>query len=259
MRKNQIKERIAAGIPSYGAGLLWPSPEIVDLMGGLGFDWLWLDLEHGPFDMNSLSHTVRAAEAAGVDTILRLPKIRDPEATLPYLETGAMGVIVAHTQTAADVEFAVKAVKYPPVGERSAGVMRGASWGAKSDFYRHSNDQTMIMALVEDREGIDNIDEILAVNGLDAVVIGFGDLSLTMGHPKNHPEVLKVGVPAQEKVIASGKALQVTVQNGREAAEWIEKGALMVRCTMHTILTTAAKSWLAAAHENSKSSPVAAD
>src|SRR5690606_35645116 len=114
----------------------------------------------------------------------------------------------------------------------------------------------LIMALVEDREGIDNLDEILSVDGLDAVVIGFGDLSLTMGYPMNHPEVLKVGIPAQEKVLASGKALQVTVQDGQQAAEWIERGALMVRFTAHTLLANAARSWLDSAKKHSKSAAV---
>ena len=247
MRTNRIKQRIASGTPSFGIGLLWPSPEIVDLVGALGFEWLWLDLEHGPFDLMSLSHTIRAAEAAGMDTIIRLPQSRDPEAMLPYLETGAMGVIMAHTQSAEDVEFAVSAVKYPPVGQRSAGTMRGAGWGADSGFYEHFNRESMIMALVEDEVGVGNLDSILAVDGLDAVVIGYGDLSLTMGHPgnKGHPDVQRVGLAAQERVLASGKALQVTAQDGKEAAEWIERGALMVRCTAVTILTAGLRPWLA--------------
>ena len=249
MRTNRIKQRIAAKTPSYGIGLLWPSPEIVDLVGALGFEWLWLDIEHGPFDLATLSHTVRAAEAGGMDTIIRLPRSRDPEAILPYLETGAMGVIMAHTQSAEDVEFAVSAIKYPPVGERSAGTMRGAGWGAESGFYEHSNRETMVMALVEDEIGIANLDSILAVDGLDAVVIGYGDLSLTMGHPgnKGHPHVQEVGLAAQEKVLASDKALQVTAQDGDEAAQWIARGALMVRCTAVTILTAGLRPWLAKA------------
>jgi 2-keto-3-deoxy-L-rhamnonate aldolase RhmA len=246
MRRNRIKQRIAQQTPSFGIGLLWPSPEIVELAGALGFEWLWLDLEHGPFDLATLSHTVRAAEAVDMDTIIRLPRSRDPEAMLPYLETGAMGVIMAHTQSAEDIAFAVNAVKYPPQGERSAGTMRGAGWGAANGFYEHSNRETMIMALVEDEIGIANLDAILAVDGLDAVVIGYGDLSLTMGHPgnKGHPEVQRVGRAAQAKVLASGKALQVTAQDGEEAAEWIARGALMVRCTAVTILTAGLRPWL---------------
>lgn len=244
MRKNCVKERIAKGEPSFGVGLLWPSPEIAELMGGLGFDWLWLDLEHGPFDLSSLYNTVRAADAAGLETILRLPKKANPEDILPYLEVGARGVILAHTETADDVRQAARAATFPPRGERSAGTMRGAAWGSVDDFFRKFNDEFLLMALVEDQKGIANLDDILGVDELDAVVIGFGDLSLTMGHRRSDPEVLAIGTLAQEKVLASGKVLQVTAQSGEEARQWIERGALMVRCTMHTVLSMAASRWL---------------
>lgn len=244
IEKNRVKERIAQGEPSFGVGLLWPSPELAELMGALGFDWLWLDIEHGPFDLNALYHTVRAADSVGLQTILRLPKTQNPEDILPYLEVGATGMILAHTQSGEDVRQAVRAATYPPTGERSAGAMRGAGWGTVQDFYKKYNDQFLMMALVEDEVGLENLDDILAVDELDAVVIGFGDLSLTMGHPRGHPEVLKVGTPAQQKVLESRKALQVTAQDGREARMWIERGALMVRCTMHTVLSKAAATWL---------------
>ena len=257
MKTNATKRRLKEGTASYGVGMLWPSPEIAELMGGLGFDWLWLDLEHGPFDHQALYHTVRAADAVGLDTILRLPKPESPGDVLPFLEVSPMGVIVPHTQSAKDVDRAVQALKYPPVGTRSAGAMRGAGWGTETGFAAHANRETMVMALVEDEIGIENLDEILAVDELDAVVIGYGDLSLTMGRAKTDPEVRKVGRAAQEKVIASGKALQVTAQNGDEAREWIDKGALMVRCTMHTILQSAARRWLESAKNEASESRAA--
>ncbi len=103
MRKNTVKDKLRNKQPSYGIGLLWPSPELVELSGYLGFDWLWLDVEHGAFDLQELSHVARAAEAAGIVPIARVPKTRDPEQLLGIMETGMMGIITSHVQTKEDV------------------------------------------------------------------------------------------------------------------------------------------------------------
>lgn len=252
MQTNRLKDRLKAGQASLGVGMLWPSPELVEFCGFLGFDWLWLDVEHGPFDLSVLTHVVRAGEVSGMDTIARIGHTRDPENVLKYLETGITGVIFPHVRSKEDVEFIVDAVKYPPTGIRSSGQFRPARWGAggaNPDFYPSENDRTVVMALIEEEEGIENLDDILSVEGLDAVVIGFGDLSLTMGHPANkgHPDVKRVGEAAQERVLASGKALQVTVQDGAEANAWIARGALMARCSLQQMLAPTLRSWLGAA------------
>lgn len=250
MRTNRVKANLRAGKPSFGIGTLWPSPELVEFCGYHGFDWLWIDLEHGAFDLGSLSNVVRAAEVSGMVPIARLPQTEDPELVLKYLETGLMGIITSHTRTRADVEFALQAIKYPPLGSRSAGVMRPANLGVtgtSGEYYAASNQETMVMALVEDEEGLENIDEILSVDGLDAVVIGWGDLSLTQGHPGNraHPQVAEIGNRAKAKILASKTvALQVTAQTGADARQAIEEGALMVRCSIPSILSPVCESWL---------------
>lgn len=106
------------------------------------------------------------------------------------------------------------------------------------------------MVLVEEEDGLANLDDILAVPGLDAVSIGFGDLSLQMGHPGDHlhPEVLRLLEPAWAKVLASGKALQVDEgEGGRCAREWVEAGALLPRCEAPLFLAAGCKAWLQAA------------
>jgi len=253
MRTNLVKANIRAGRPSFGIGTLWPSPELAEYCGHLGFDWYWMDLEHGAFDLPSLANTVRAAEVSGMVPIGRLPKSRDLEFVLRHLETGLMGVIVSHTRSKEDVEFIVRAVKYPPIGERSAGAMRPANWGhtqSSADYYAASNEETLVGVMVEEMEGINHLDEILSVKGLDMVVIGFGDLSMTMGHPgeRDHPEVREIRKRAHAKILSSGKALQVTAQNGEAARQAVkEEGALVVRCTGPYLLATACKAWLKAA------------
>jgi 4-hydroxy-2-oxoheptanedioate aldolase len=249
MRTNRVKENLRAGKPSFGVGTLWSSPEVVEFCGYHGFDWLWIDLEHGAIDLHDLAHMVRAADASGMVAIGRLPQTRDPEVVLRYMETGLGGIITSHTHCKEDIEFAVRAIKYPPVGIRSAGVMRPANWGVgwpSAEYYAWANENTIVMALVEDQEGIENLDEILSVDGLDAVVIGYGDLSLTTGHPGNryHPEVADLGKLGTQKVLASGVALQVTVQDGEGARKAVEDGALMIRCSIPSVLGAAVETWL---------------
>lgn len=251
MRKNMVKERLKRGEPSFGVGMLWPSPELVEMCGHLGFQWLWLDVEHGPFDLQLLSNVVRAAELSGMETIARVASTNNPADILKVLETGVTGIIYPHVTGKKDLEFVIDAVKYPPDGIRSAGYFRPTGWGplAGSDYYNRSNQETMVIALIEEIEGIQNIDEILAVEELDAVVIGFGDLALTQGHPgnKNHPDVYNPGTAAQKKVLSSNKALQVTVQDGKEAGEWVKKGALMLRCSLQQVLAQTLDQWLSLA------------
>lgn len=262
MFADPIRKKIRAGQPAFGIGLLWPSPEMTELFGALGYDWLWLDLEHGAFDVQALSHTVRAADASGVVAIGRLPKTRDEAQVLRLVETGLGGVITPHVHSAEDIEWVANAIKYPPVGKRSAGLMRGAGWGAampSAEYYERVNEQIMILALVEDMEGIDNLDNILACEHLDGVVIGFGDLSLTLGYArKDHPDVRAVGDRAWRKVLDSGKILQVTAQTPGEAAAAVELGAHMVRCTAHQVLATATRAWIQGARAASPAKSVSA-
>jgi 4-hydroxy-2-oxoheptanedioate aldolase len=221
MRKNLVKDKIRNGKPAVGIGLLWDSPDLVEFCGYLGFNWIWLDGEHGRFNSYNLWDTIRASEVGGIIPIIRAPT-NDPKLFLNYFEAGMMGVIVPHVNTREDMATAVKAVKYPPLGERSSGAMRPARYALsdhRKDYFQRANEETMVIALIEEPEGIDNLDEILKVDGLDAVVIGYGDLSMNLGYPgeKEHPEVQKLGRRAREKIVNSDKWLQETVQDPVEA------------------------------------------
>jgi len=225
---------------------------MVEFFGYLGFDWFFLDLEHYPIDLETLADVVRASEVAGIVPIAKVPSQADPELILRYLETGLLGVMVAFTRCREDVERVVRAVKYPPFGTRSAGAHRPARWGiglSAADYYEASNRETMVLALIEDKVGVDNLGEILTVEGLDGIDIGPGDLALTLGHPGeyDHPEVAELRDRAHEQVLASDKALVITVSDGTAAHHWAQKGALLVRCRAQILLASACQNWLQAA------------
>jgi 4-hydroxy-2-oxoheptanedioate aldolase len=251
MRKNFVKEKIQAGQPSFGIGFLsWPSLELVEFAGYLGFEWLWICVEHSTFDLQTIANMARASEISGIIPFARIHKTSDPEQILGYMEAGMMGIVTPHVICKEDVELVVRAVKFHPAGTRSAGLMRPAKWGigtTSAEYYEASNRETMVIALVEEKEGIDNLDEILRVEGLDAVCLGPGDLSLSMGYPgqKTHPEVLEVLQRGWSRVMAAGKPLMVDDgEGGKSAAQWRKEGALLIRCVGQQLLATGCKAWL---------------
>ncbi|RPI54679.1 MAG: 2-dehydro-3-deoxyglucarate aldolase [Chloroflexi bacterium] len=251
MRKNHAKAKIQARQPAFGVGFEnWSSPDLVEFCGYLGFDWLWIDVEHGAFDLDDMAHMARAADLSGIVPVARIPHTDDCEKILGYMEAGMMGICMAHTRSREEAEFAVRAVKFPPLGVRSAGRARPARWGiggTAAEYYEAANRESLVMVLVEEEDGLGNLEDILTVPGLDAVSIGFGDLSLQLGHPGDHlhPEVMRFLEPAWAKVLASGKALQVDEgEGGKCAREWVEAGALLPRCEAPQFLAAGCKAWL---------------
>src|SRR5690606_13017282 len=117
-----------------------------------------------------------------------------PADLLGYMETGIQGIVMPHVHSRADVELLVEGTKYYPVGKRGAGAMRPGNFGVgmnAADYYRRANEESLLVALVEDVEGIENIDEIVSVPELDVLLVGPGDLALAMGvaGQKGNPEV----------------------------------------------------------------------
>ena len=166
------------------------------MCGYLGFDFIIIDMEHLLFDPERFEGIVRAADMTGMTPIFR-PSKNDPDLLLPYLDAGAQGVFVPHVATAEDARRVVDAVKYPPDGSRGAGSERAAQYGittTPAEHVRASNAETLVTVSIEDLVGIQNVDEIAAVNGLDVVCMGPGDLALALGHPGDydHPAVQEV-------------------------------------------------------------------
>ena len=194
MKKNRIKEKLRTGEPVFGVSVMIPSPQIVEMIGAAGFDWVLLDCEHGTLTLESVELMAMAAEAAGITAIAR-PATRSPGHILQVLDRGVMGVQVPHVNTAAEAREVIAAVKFHPLGKRglAAGTRAAAydSHGGLADYVKAANDATLIAIQLEDRPAIDNIDELLKVENIDVFFIGPSDLSQAMGHPGNPkaPEV----------------------------------------------------------------------
>lgn len=233
MRHNTVKEKIARGEPSFGIWPIFPTADRIEFYGHLGYEFVVIDAEHLPISPDMCLDLVRASEVVGVIPIVRPPGHLS-STILPYLETGAMGVYVPHVQTADDARAIIQAVKYGPMGNRSAGSSnRPASYGLDQpprEYYTAANEETMVILLVEDVVGVSNLDEIVQVPGVDVVCIGPGDLSISMGHldERADPEVMRAVRDAEARIAAAGKPFDCEPTNADEARAAIDRGALLV-------------------------------
>jgi len=186
MKPNAMKAGFARGEPAYGLNLMFPSVQIVEIIGRLGFDWVFIDLEHGSITIEQLDPLVMAADAAGITSIVR-PGSNDPVAIGQVLDRGAGGIQVPHVDTADDARHAVAAARFHPLGERGlAGGTRASGYGVgfkPKDFIETSNREVLVCVQLEHRNALDHIDDILEVEGVDVFFVGPMDLSLSFGKP----------------------------------------------------------------------------
>lgn len=215
-KENTLKRDLAAGKVCAGFAVMSRSPMIVEMFGYSGYDFLFIDTEHVPIGSDLvLENLIRAAEASNITPIVRVKENRE-QYIRNALEAGAMGVVVPHIATAEDAERAVSYARFPLRGIRGADpTVRSAryrcgdfSW---DEFIQHSNREAMVIPLLEDKEFVDNLDEILDVEGLDAVSFGPTDYALSLGLNLLYDFDNEKIVSAFEKVIEGAKKRNLPV------------------------------------------------
>ena len=209
LRPNRAKEKLAKGeIVTCLAGV--DTPHLVDFVGQIGVDSVWLEAEHGPVDFEAIGDLSRAADLWGMTPLVRVGSI-DYNTIYRTLDMGAMGITVPHVDTAQDARDIVNAAKYAPIGTRGMYGPR-QSFGV-TDYVKKANDQTMVVVLVEDIKSVNNLDEILDVEHVDVFHVAPSDLAQSMGHIGNdeHPDVQRAIDESIAKIIAAGKTAGTTV------------------------------------------------
>jgi 2-keto-3-deoxy-L-rhamnonate aldolase RhmA len=207
MVENRFRKAISRGGCSIGINPGFVSPELVEFFGLVKFDWIFIDGEHMGVGPETCRDLVRAAHGVGVGALVRVPSA-EPSVMLGYLETGAFSLLVPHINTAAEAKAAVRAGRYPPHGTRGAGSgSRSANFGltqTPAEYFATASRETLIIPQVEDMEAVERLEEILGVPELEALFVGPGDLSASMGFAgqAQHPEVQAV----VDRVIARAKA-----------------------------------------------------
>jgi len=184
LRPNALKRKLQAGEPAFGLFCSIPHPTMVEMIGGAEFDFVIIDTEHVLINPETLEHMIRAAETVGITALVRVPDFA-PNTILKVLDAGAQGVVVPHVKTREDVENIVKASRYYPQGERSLNGGRPALFGKRDlvSYLQYANDEILIVPMIEDREAVENIEEILSVPGIDMILEGAADLSQSYGVP----------------------------------------------------------------------------
>lgn len=247
MTPNRMKAKFAAGEPAFGLSIMFASPQLAEMAGGLGFDWVLIDCEHGTINLESMEMMVMAAEAAGVTAIVR-PRANTALEILQVMDRGAHGVQVPHVNTAEDARAAVAAVKFHPEGQRSLAVGTRASGyghrGSVAEFIAGANRQSLVCVQIEDEAALANIDAILKVDGIDVFFIGPSDLSQSMGHPGN-PKAPKVAQAIEEtlaKIVTAGKTPGMPA--GADAVQGVlGKGVRYIYTHVPVLMNTGVKAY----------------
>ena len=225
--KNRLQEFLAAGDTGIGALVQLPSASVVEVLAQAGFDWLVIDTEHGPIDVERLQAMIRATSETATTPFVRIASKLDWLAKRA-LDVGALGVMIPGVNSADEARAAVRAVRYPPEGSRGYGPTFAAlRWGLSgADYVRQANDTVMAILQIEHIDAVARIDDILIVRGIDLVLIGPNDLSGSMGllGQVSHPEVQA----AIDLVLKAAKKAQVPAGifgvSGDEINRYIAQG-----------------------------------
>jgi 4-hydroxy-2-oxoheptanedioate aldolase len=245
VRHNLLKAKLAAGKPVNVVAPGYSSPGLVELLGRMGFDAIFIDCEHGPTGWEDVENMVRAAELTDVTPIVRVQS-NDPSTITRALDRGAGGVQVPHVNTRAQAEAAVRAAKFAPIGHRGYAGGR-SSFGVKGNFTSHANAETMVIAMLEEVEALQNLDEILTVEHIDAFFIAPGDLAQSMGYPgqMDHPEVQGAIQDAVRRTRAASRAPGVLTTSGATARRYMDLGALFLYVSLASLLQPGVRDFLA--------------
>lgn len=221
MRENKVKAKLNSGEVSVVlSGHM--TPDIVDWLGPLGFDGVWIEGEHGPVDFKDIPDLTRAADLWGMTSVVRV-NLNTPGVIYRTLDVGAQGIVVPHVNTKEEAEAVVSAGKFAPIGERG---MYGSrqSYGVEN-YFAEANDQSLLIVLIEDIVAVNNLDEILTVDNIDVFFVAPSDLAQSMGYigQLSHPEVTGVIDGALKKIADSGRNPGALATDGN-VESYIEKG-----------------------------------
>lgn len=202
MRVNEVKARLRAGQVQVGAWLTLGSLTAARLLARAGFDWLTLDLEHGPWDWQAAAETMGAIADAGCVPLLRVPSNRHDHLKRA-LDLGAMGVVVPMVNSRAEAEAAINACKYPPHGSRSVGGSVAALNFAASagDYLARANEELLLVLQCEHIESVGRLDDICSVAGLDAIFVGPNDLAASLRAADGTPATAKMQQETQTRIL----------------------------------------------------------
>jgi len=241
---NTFKQRLLAGERQIGLWLGLAHPYAAELAANAGFDWLLIDGEHAPNDVGSVLAQLQALAPYCGQPIVR-PPAGDTVLIKRLLDIGAQTLLIPMVENAAQAQQLVRAMRYPPAGVRGVGnsITRAARWDCVEDYLDSADAQMCLLAQIESPQGLDNLDDICAVDGVDGVFIGPVDLSAALGHRGNpgHPEVQAAIERAIDTIARHGKACGIWCGDEARAQHFLDLGVrfIAVGADTHVLLDAA--------------------
>ncbi|MCF8565569.1 siderophore biosynthesis protein SbnG [Alicyclobacillus tolerans] len=229
---HKFKEVLSRNEIAYGTFCALKDPAIIEILGYAGYDFAVIDLEHSALDLMTMEHFIRAAKIANITSVVRTPQ-KDEATILRAVEAGADAVMVPHLISQEQGKRIVDMAKYAPIGRRGIdGSTRVAKYGnvPMTEHMQQQNDHLLVIGMIEDAEAVENIDEILQVQGLDLLFIGAADLSVSynLPHQVTHPTVRSAIKTVFEHASRAGMKVGVPAYDAAQAKEVVDLGASFV-------------------------------
>jgi 4-hydroxy-2-oxoheptanedioate aldolase len=244
-----FRKRVLSGDALLGCFLTWPVQGLPEVLGLAKFDFVVLDAEHGFFTIESIESMVRASDVAELPAVVRVPSCPAAEVGRS-LDAGAAGILYPRAESAAMVRQGVEAAKYAPAGKRGLGGVRANRYGTMlfEEFVREANASTVVIAQIETRGALDDLDAIARLDGVDVLYVGPNDLTFALGIPGKYTE------PAYQRELAriaqtakaAGKTSGIMLARADQIPALLEMGYRFFTMSDRTLLLESARTWRAA-------------
>ena len=236
---NPFKAALAAGTVQVGLWLALADPYSAEICAGAGFDWLLIDGEHAPNDIRSILAQLQALAPYPTHAVVR-PPIGDTHTLKQLLDLGAQSILVPMVESAAQAVQIVAAVRYPPAGVRGVGsaLARASRWNAIPQYLQNADSEVCLILQIESRSGLDALEAIASVPGVDGIFLGPADLAASLGQLGNpsHPAVQQAIRDAIARTRTAGKPVGILSADEDQARLWLSLGATFVAVGADTTL-----------------------
>ena len=230
--ENPVKARLHAGLPVIGITLTTNSVETAAQAASLGFDFLWIEMEHSPISLETVRNIVLATRGAKAVPFARVP-VNELWAAKRVLDAGVLGVMFPFTSTPELAQQAADACHYPPVGKRGSGAgLASFRWPSPEGYFDFADRNVMVIAIIEEISAVERIEEIAAIPGIDVLFVGPSDLSFSMGFrgDMEHPDVHAAMAKVVEAAGRHGKAAGRLTTGGADIARCLGQGFRFLQC-----------------------------
>ncbi len=239
--ENPVRKSLAEGKPVFGLTITVPSVEIAAQGASMGFDFLWIEMEHSPTTLETLRNMVLATRGLNALPFARVP-VNELWMAKRVLDSGVLGVVFPFTSTPELARQAVAACKYPLLGGRGSGAgLATFRWPAAEGYYDFADRNVMVIANIEEAKAVENIDAIAAAQGLDVLFIGTSDLAFSMGFrgKQDHPRVQEAVEEIVRAAKRHNKVVGVPVGSPEQVKDYMQRGILFFQASTELRLMAA--------------------